>query len=130
MEKILCICAMRDLLKALAALEARLAEAYGLTLNEAMVMCSLGDDTLSAGDIVACTGLTASHASKTLRAVEDKGLVARRLGREDKRQMFFALTRKGRALLSRLKEQGLDLPPGLELSRDADGREVVRLLGL
>ena len=86
---------MRDLMKALTDLENQLIATYGITLNEAMVLCSVGNDTVSAGDIITCTGMTPSHASKTIRSVEDKGLLSRKLGKQDKRQMYFVLTRKG-----------------------------------
>ena len=63
---------MRDLMKALSDLENQLITTYGITLNEAMVLCSVGNDTVSAGDITTSTGMTPSHASKTIRSVESK----------------------------------------------------------
>lgn len=113
MEKVQCICVMRDLMKALSELENRLEEAFGVTLNEAMVLCSVGGETVSAGSITACTGMTPSHASKTIRSAEDKGLLSRKLGEHDKRQMYFVLTRKGKACLERIKEQGIEVPAWL-----------------
>ena len=104
---------MRDLLKGLSELENRLEEAYGVSLNEAMVLCSVGAETVTAGTIISCTGLTSSHASKVIRSVEDKGLLARKLGEQDKRQMYFTLTRKGKACLENIKEQGVEVPEWL-----------------
>ena len=49
---------MRDLLKGLSELENRLEETYGVSLNEAMVLCSVGAETVTAGTIISCTGLT------------------------------------------------------------------------
>ncbi len=54
-----------------------------------------------------------SHASKVIRSVEDKGLLARKLGEQDKRQMYFTLTRKGKACLENIKEQGVEVPEWL-----------------
>ncbi len=104
---------MRDLVRALSGLESQLEETYGVTLNEAMVLCSVGEDTVSAGNIISCTGMTASHASKTIRSAEDKGLLSRKLGEHDKRQMYFVLTRKGKNRLQHIKEQGIDVPEWL-----------------
>ncbi len=104
---------MRDLMKALYELESQLEETYGMTLNEAMVMCSVGGETISAGDIISRTGMTSSHVSKVIRSAEDKGFLSRRLGEHDKRQMFFVLTRKGKNRLERLKEQGINVPEWL-----------------
>ena len=110
MEKIQCICVMRDLFAALSALEIQLEETYGVSLKEAMVLCSVGQDVATAGEITACTGMTSSHASKVIRSVEEKGLLERRLGEQDKRQMIFTLTDRGKACLERIKEQGVDVP--------------------
>lgn len=113
MEKIQCICRMRDLIRALSELETRLEETYGITLNEAMVLCAVGKEIVSAGDVTSRTGMTSSHASKNIRSVEDKGLLSRQLGKQDRRQMYFALTRKGRSRLERIKERGIDVPEWL-----------------
>ena len=44
MEKISCICKMRQLYQAICRLETDLVELYGVTLNEAMVMCCIGHE--------------------------------------------------------------------------------------
>ena len=87
---------MRDLYRSLALLETRLSETYGLSLNEAMV--------------VERTGLTASHASKMIRSVEEKGLLVRTLGEKDKRQMYFALTDKAKEKLEDIRKHGIEIP--------------------
>lgn len=110
MEKIKCICVMRDLFRALAELESGLKDTYGLTLNEAMVLCSVGDETVTAGVIVERTGLKASHASKVIRQVEEKGLLSRHLGEDDKRQMCFTLTAGAVDCLQRIKARGVEVP--------------------
>ena len=85
---------MRDLYRSLALLETRLSETYGLSLNEAMER----------------TGLTASHASKMIRSVEEKGLLVRTLGEKDKRQMYFALTDKAKEKLEDIRKHGIEIP--------------------
>ena len=110
MEKIKCICVMRDLFQALAQLENSLLSGYGLTLNEAMVLCSIAGETVTAGAIAERTGLTSSHASKVIRAAERKGLLVRSLSEQDKRQMCFALSEAGEDRLRHIREQGVDVP--------------------
>lgn len=110
MEKINCICVMRDLYKAMVELEANLTENYGISLNEAMVMCSIGGEKLPAGTIAARTGLRSSHLSKVLRSVEEKGFLCRNFGDKDKRQVYFSLTDEAEACLKRLKKEGLEIP--------------------
>ena len=57
---------MRELFKALSELETRLMEQYGVSLNEAMALCCIGGDTLTASVISENTGLSASHTSKAV----------------------------------------------------------------
>lgn len=110
MEKIPSICMMRDLFRALSELETQLVEQYGVSLNEAMALCCIGGDTLTASVISEHTGLSASHTSKVIRSVEEKELISRSLGDKDKRQMHFTLTEKGLSCLKRLKEEGIEIP--------------------
>ena len=91
---------MRDLYRSLALLETRLSETYGLSLKE----------TVMAGVVVERTGLTASHASKMIRSVEEKGLLVRTLGEKDKRQMYFALTDKAKEKLEDIRKHGIEIP--------------------
>ena len=94
---------MRELLKAHSDLETRLMEQYGVSLNEAMALCCIGGDTLTASVISENTGLSASHTSKVIRSIEEKELIVRNLGDKDKRQMHFTLSDKGRECLEALK---------------------------
>ena len=67
-------------------------EIYGISLNEAMVMCSIGSRKVAAGEISQITGFKSSHLSKVLRSIEDKGFLIRDFGDKDKRQIYFSLT--------------------------------------
>lgn len=101
---------MRELFKALSSLESDLEAKYGVSLNEAMVLCSIGKETVTAGTIGERTGLMASHTSKVIGKVEEKGLLVRSLGEKDKRQMYFTLTEKGHACLQEVADKGVDVP--------------------
>ena len=110
MEKVHCICVMRNLVKAMSELETNLANEYGLSLNEAMVLCCIGDEKLTSSTISHNTGLLAPHTSKTISSIEKKSLVKRYLGAQDKRQMYFKLTPKGHDLLEKLQMNGVEIP--------------------
>ena len=57
------------------------------------------------------TGISASHTSKVIRAIEKKELIVRSLGNNDKRKMlYFTLSQKGLQCLTRLKENDLEIP--------------------
>ena len=114
MEKIHCLCVMRELLAALNELEANLSNNYGVSLNEAMVLCCIGEDKLTSSTISRHIGLLPPLTSKTLRTIEKKEMVERSMGIEDKRQMYFKLTPKGKELLERLRENGIEVPEMLQ----------------
>ena len=101
---------MRELLKALSELENQLITTYGISLNEAMVLCSIGSETVAAGTIVERTGMTPSHTSKTISLIEKKEMVTRDLGKQDKRQMYFALTDKAKEKLEDIRKHGIEIP--------------------
>ena len=101
---------MRELIKAMSELETRLIARYGVTPNEAMVLCCLGGDTLTASRISDNIGLSPSNTSKVLRSMEKKNLVVRSMGDIDRRQMRFTLTAKGQELLLDLKNEEMEIP--------------------
>lgn len=110
MEKIESVCVMRDLVKAVGELQDGMQRRFGVSLNEAMALCCIGWGVATAGEIARNTGLAAPGASKVIRSVEEKGLVGRRCGCDDRRRMEFTLSDKGKRLLSRLKREELPLP--------------------
>lgn len=114
MEKIKTICMMHGVVQAMSQLERQLEERFSLTINEAMFLCCLGRDTLSASTISETTCLTPSHASKVLRSVEKKGYVVRSLGENDKRLMNFTLTKQGLQVLESLQHEPLKVPELLQ----------------
>jgi DNA-binding MarR family transcriptional regulator len=101
---------MKEIQKALNSFEEQLIKIHGLCLNEAMALCSLSDEKLSASDISEKTGLTNSHTSKIIKSIEEKRLIKRVLGEKDKRQMYFSITKQGKEKLALLKSQELQIP--------------------
>ena len=108
MEK---LCKIRDLQRAVAQFEMHFEKLYGIGLNEGMLLCSLSEsERLSSGEIGELLGLTPSNTSKVIKSVENKGLVERVMGMEDKRQMYFSLSRDGKVLLKKIKCGEIELP--------------------
>lgn len=109
------LCRIRDLYRTIAEFENQFAKVYSLSLNEGMLLCTLLDNgQLSSSEIAEALGLSASNASKVIRSVEEKGMITRRIGKEDKRQMNFILTPEGQQLITRIKEATYQLPELLE----------------
>lgn len=103
---------MRDIYQALADYEAEFAKRYGITLNEAMALCSISgsEETLTSTEIAGKTGMTTSHTSKVIRSIEEKELIKRSLGNKDKRQMYFCLSDRGKKCLSEISCSGVVIP--------------------
>lgn len=106
------ICVMRDVYKALALFETAFEKEYGLSLNEAMVLCALqeANQAMTSTALAERTEMSPSHTSKTIRSIETQGFIQRAMGEVDKRQMYFALTQTGEAQLQELQLEKIGVP--------------------
>ncbi len=105
------LCRIRDVYRAIVALENQFQQSFNLNINEAMLLCTLKDNSgLTSGEIAEALGLTNSNASKVIGSAENKLLVNRNLDRVDKRQMHFSLTKKGSDLLNEMNCDDMPLP--------------------
>ena len=110
---------MRELMMALSDFENKLMDAHGVSLNEAMVLCSLGGECVTASVVAERTGLRPSHASKVIGTLEERGYLKRELGKQDKRQMYLSLTDIGKECLCQIKIHQFDIPSLLQPVFDA-----------
>ena len=109
------LCRIRDIYRAITEFEIRFMQQYDLSLNEGMLLCTLlGQPKLTSGEIAEALGLSNSNASKVIRSVEQKKLITRLVGKEDKRQMYFTLTSEGKNRISAIKGADFALPDLLQ----------------
>ena len=106
------ICAMRDVFRALTDFESSFEKIYRLSLNEAIILCTLkcSAEKITATDLSKQTDLSPSHTSKMLRILEEKGLIIRSLGSKDRRQMYFQLSPAGRQRVDTLELDKVEIP--------------------
>lgn len=106
------ICAMRDLFKAMSDFETAFEKVYKISLNEAMILCTLKEatDKMTATNLSKRTDLSPSHTSKMLRILEEKKLIVRTLGSLDRRQMHFHLSTAGAQRVEELALNKVDIP--------------------
>ncbi|MGC9151700.1 MAG: MarR family winged helix-turn-helix transcriptional regulator [Microbacter sp.] len=109
-----CIYTLKNINKVINQCEKEFASKYGLTLNEAIVLCSLDGKTLCASEIAETSNLQCSQTSKILKSLEDKNLIERTLGKTDKRNMFFLLSTKGQTILQAIKAYQPEMPEGVK----------------
>ena len=106
-----CICRLRDIYRAISALEQEMQKLHGVNINEGMLLCLLSENkSLTAGEIAEAFGLTCSNTSKIICAVEKKALISRVMGKVDKREMYFSLSTAGKTLLEQMKACNWELP--------------------
>ena len=103
---------MREVFRAMSSFETAFEKVYRITLNEAMILCILKDATerMTATNLSKSTDLSPSHTSKMLRILEEKGLIVRELGNEDRRQMYFPLSSTGKQRVSELEVDKVEMP--------------------
>lgn len=104
------ICRIKELYKTLYQFEKLFAERYAVTINEAMLLCCLRDgESRTAGALCDYVGLSGSRVSKIITSVENKGLIRRGIGLQDRRQMLFSLTEAGAAKLWQMHDAAAEL---------------------
>lgn len=103
---------MRDVFKAMANFGDTFEKVYKVSLNEAMILCALQESStaMTATNLSKRTELTPSHTSKMLRILEEKKLIVRTLGNEDRRLMHFHLTPTGKKLVGELELEKVEIP--------------------
>lgn len=109
------LCKIRDIYRAIAEFESQFVQQYNLSLNEGMLLCALLErPRLTSGEIAESLRLTHSNTSKLIRSVEEKKLIARLIGKIDKRQMHFSLTAEGKELIDSIKNTVHEMPELLQ----------------
>lgn len=109
------LCKIRDIYRSIAEFEVQFTQVYDLSLNEGMLLCTLlNRPKLTSSEIAEALGLSASNTSKVIRSVEDKKLITRLIGKEDKRQMHFTLTSEGKSKITDIKNATFEMPELLQ----------------
>lgn len=91
-------------------MELQLVESCGVSLKEVLALCAIGNETVTASDIVQRTGLRSSHVSKVTGHLEEQAFLVRSFGNEDKRNVFFSLTHKGISCLEKVRFHSFEVP--------------------
>jgi DNA-binding MarR family transcriptional regulator len=103
------LCKIKDLFKKIHQFEQKLNEEYNVTINEAMIICSLSEAKKSSGEIATDTGISPSRTSRVLHSLEIKGFVKRSFDNYDKRKMMFVLEESGQKKDSEIKCMDVDI---------------------
>jgi DNA-binding MarR family transcriptional regulator len=89
------------------------AKRFGISVPEWRVLAALGErPELTGRDVGVSTRMHKTKVSRTMAALEARGLLTRRPGADDRREAYAALTEKGRAVYQEL------VPMALSFARD------------
>lgn len=100
------LCKINEVFKKIHKFEQKLKKDINVSINEAMVICSLYKTIKCAGDISADLGISNSRTSRVLLALEQKGYITRSFNGIDKRKMMFELTVVG--IEKKMEMNGID----------------------
>ena len=104
------ICQIKDVYKALYTFEKEFSDGFGMTINEAMLLCCMKDGKeRPANDIAEFIGLSNSRVSKIITSVEEKGWIVRTIGAKDKRKMIFTLSKTGKMVVKKMRDKQIPL---------------------
>lgn len=114
MEHISTICAMRELFVGLNAIERQLEDKTAIDLQQALVLCCISGTRIASTEIARALNMRTPMVSKNLAILEQKGLIVRHVGVEDKRRMFFTLSEAGEQTMTNLRSLHFDIPTDLQ----------------
>lgn len=107
------LCSVRKLQTAIRQFEETLKEETGLSLNDAMCLCSIAQGSREPGQIAKKLELSPSRATRVLDALEGRSLVTRRLSDSDRRSIEVELTDAGKRIVKKYRCADITVPEEL-----------------
>ena len=107
-------CALRTLTSDLQQVEEDLVDAYGLTIQQASVLCAVESGYGEPGALAFQMRLSPSRLTRLLDALEKQGLVERTAPARDRRSVCITLTAKGKEKLDVIHHGSVSLPSYIE----------------
>lgn len=113
MKKLDCVCKLREFGQQIRDFERQLLKDYGVSLNEMVVLYSIGSERVVIKELSLRTGISIYNVSKIIHSAESKNLLRCLVGKDDKRQKFLLLTDKAKKCLTNFENSGMEIPNSL-----------------
>ncbi|MEQ8440966.1 MAG: MarR family transcriptional regulator [Alphaproteobacteria bacterium] len=121
---------LRQILRATEAYDRIVTRSTGLTSSQLLLLQILEDSGPSlAGTISTKMGISQATTTSLLHKLEDKGLIVRRRGDTDRRQVWLSITDRGHETLAQAPE-GLQIKFGERFATLADWERSMLIAGL
>lgn len=112
------LCSVRKIQTALRRFEVQLKTTTGLTLNDALCLCSISKGIREPGALSRELELSPSRLTRILDALEGRGMIERKTSDEDRRNVTVELTPEGIRLIQSYQCSELELPPELVFTQE------------
>lgn len=107
------LCSIRKIQNAIREFEGTLRDETGLTLNDALCLCSVHKGISEPGSLARELGLSPSRLTRILDGLENRSLIARTLSDADRRSIRVSLTDGGTNLIERYQCAKINVPEEL-----------------
>ena len=107
------LCSIRKIQTALKKFEETLKAETGLSLNDALCLCSVHKGICEPGALARELELSPSRATRVLDGLEERGLISRKLSYEDRRNISVSVTAKGKKFIEKYQCAGIEIPTEL-----------------
>jgi len=109
------LCKIRDIQTAIQRFGIEFEKESNLSLNEGMLLSALmKDNILSSVDLAKKIGLTCSNGARVLKSLEEQSLIIRIISKDDKRIVYFSLTKDGVTKINSVKTALINIPNELK----------------
>ncbi|HAF07871.1 MAG: winged helix DNA-binding protein [bacterium] len=107
MEK---ICYLKKIFKELYLFDYNLKKETNLSMNEAMVLCSINEKKTDLTNLSKELFVSKPRMTKIIEKLVRKGLVKKNVSENDRREKYLVLTKKGYKKISEIKEKKIPFP--------------------
>lgn len=111
------LCSIRNIQTALKRFEETLKTETGLSLNDALCLCSISKGIQEPGLLAKELELSPSRLTRILNALEERKLLVRKIATSDRRGIAVLLTERGEKLVNSYKCAGIEVPPELAFTQ-------------
>ncbi len=107
------LCTLKEVFKLIYVFEEQLKNEFDLSINETLTLCALSGENKEvkcSGVMADEIGISVSRMSRVFSSLEDKSLIVRKIGKDDKRKMVFTLSEKGKKKLEKMNNSNIKVP--------------------
>jgi DNA-binding MarR family transcriptional regulator len=112
------LCSIRKIQTALKRFEDGLKAETGLSLNDALCLCSISKGIQEPGLLARELELSPSRLTRILDALEGRKLIVRELSNTDRRSLSVLLTKSGEKMVNTYKCSGIEIPEDLAFTQN------------